>query len=192
MLHTVPYNKKELAEIESKVDGDIRRLHVQYETENAALERRRRKLLEDQAYLQESKLTLLKTGAYTPEAFLEEERNLVGEIDKTIIDQEDATATMSSLCTEVISISERLSDALLTYKNAHIVEKENVARIIVSELLVDENTAKIKLTPGFKPFETRFVSNCAPAEWLSELLVYQEDIQEAKLMLERINRKQRP
>jgi maltooligosyltrehalose synthase len=120
-------------------------------------DRRKRKLREDLAYLLSHKLDLLKSGVYTPETMLAKEKRLENEIASLISNEVISEEAMRSTMKEIRKISELLNNLAIYWDFCEISEKEEITRIIFSELSLKEKTLSFKLNPGFKPFESRLV-----------------------------------
>lgn len=109
------------------------------------------------AYLLSNKLNLLKTGVYTPESMIAEEEKLQKEIGLLINDEVISEEAMRSTIKEIRKISELMNNLAIYWDFCEISEKEEITRIIFSELSLKEKTLSFKLNPGFKPFENRLV-----------------------------------
>ena len=68
---------------------------------------------------------------------------------------------MRETMNDIEKISELLRNVVLYWDYADLYEKDEITRIIFSELSIFDNDLKYVLNLGFKPFESRFVSICA-------------------------------
>ena len=133
-------------------------------------DRRKKKIREDLTYLRTNKLSLLKSGVYTPEVLLQEETTLNTELN-TIQDEEIVSdLSMQAVMEDILKLSELLETGSAYYSNAKSPEKERVIKTIFSELFISENTLQYKCRNGFRALETRNFLVCDPTAWLSELL----------------------
>ena len=132
-------------------------------------ERKERKTREDLTYLRTNKLTLLKTGAYTPDDFLTEENKLNNELMTVQEEKQLSDVSMHEVMKDVVKLSELLKDTAIYYSLANSTEKEQITRVIFSELSVSETTFDFSCKNGFQAFESRFTAVCGPMGWLSEL-----------------------
>ena len=76
-------------------------------------------------------------------------------------------------------LSELVKNVVPYYQFANPKEKEQITRVIFSELYVSENTLKYKVKDGFECFENRFDAIGEPKVWLSELFEYEENIKDS-------------
>jgi hypothetical protein len=119
---------------------------------------------------------LLRIGVYTAETLAAEEARLSLDL-ASLRDAEDASdISMEETVKDVIKLSELLKDGLVYYRNAKPREKDQISRIIFSELTLFGNVLEYKCKKGFEPLATRFVSPCDPIGWLSELVTHHQYI----------------
>jgi hypothetical protein len=166
----------ELAELDARTKTDIAGHEIKRRDSLDQNERKRKKVNEDLAYLKNNKLTLLKSGVYSPEGFREEETRLNTELVSLQVDDQASGASMSEIVRDVKKLSELLEDVTRLYNSAESPEKEEIARLTFSELSISGNTLKYKCKNGFQALASRFDPICAQKSWLSELLPYREYI----------------
>ena len=107
---------------------------------------------------------ILKSGVYSPESFLTEEKGLNFEL-KILQDHEQASDTsMAEVIKDIVKLSELLKNAVEWWSFANSQEREQIIRIIFSELYISENTFNYKCKNGFQVLEKRFLSFCDPTE----------------------------
>ena len=141
-----------------------------------ANERKKKRIREDLAYLNTNRLTLLKTGAYTPEMIVSEEARLGLELSSLEDLEKASDVAMQETVRDAVKLSELLRDVCFYYQNANPQEKEAITREIFSELTIQGETLDYKCTRGFQPLASRFVSQGGPKAWLSELIAQREYI----------------
>ena len=164
LINTLYFTKEEIQEFESRVQTGISLLEEKRHKEINQIERKKKRIREDLRYLHDNKLTLLKTGAYTPENYLEAEVKLNIELKSLQGEEAISDEAMHETIKDIVTLSELLENIGMYYGLANIAEREKITRIIFSELKVDENTLQFKLTPGMKPFEKRLLVVCDPTE----------------------------
>jgi len=173
------FTDAEKAEIDSRATTDIPKVKSNFQKEIDIVDRKKKKLREDLAYLLDNKLTLLKAGVYTPETFVAEEESLNKQLrvmeDTALPSAEEISENVSNL----LNLSELLNNLYFYYEKANPDEREKITRILFSELTLSENSLKYKCTEGFKVFENRFIVSCAPDSWLSELSHHASYIKDA-------------
>jgi site-specific DNA recombinase len=140
-------------------------------------DRRKKKIREDLTYLRTNKLQLLKSGVYTAEMLLQEENGLNTELATLQEKEAISDLSMQAVMADILKLSELLKTGSAYYSSAKSSEKEQIIKIIFSELLISENTLQYKCKNGFQALESRFLLVCDPTTWLSELLRLAQHIQ---------------
>ena len=159
MAH-LSFTEDELAEIDTRASTDIALLETKRMKQLESNERRKRKIREDLAYLNTNRLTFLKTGAYTPELLASEEVRLTTELAALRNDEESSDISMQETVKDVIRLSELLKNAAPYYSHATPSERDEIIRVIFSELVLSDNTLQYKCKKGFQSLESRFVAVC--------------------------------
>lgn len=160
-MSALSFTKEELDDFDTRLSTDIALLESKRLNEFENTDRRKRKLREDLAYIRENKLNLLRTGAYTAEAVVAEEKKLEDEIGQLISNEVISEEAMRDTMKDVRKVSERLNHLVIYWDFCEISEKEEITRIIFSELSIRQKTLSFKLNPGFMPFENRFTNSSA-------------------------------
>jgi len=166
----------EKVEINARAATDIAILENTRQTQLEITNRKKKKLTEDLSYLQDNKLTLLKAGVYTPESMVTEEESL----NKQLLAIEDKNGLSGAKIKEgvanLLELSELLKSLYFYYENANPHEKEQIIRILFSELTLSENSLKYKCKKGFSALESRFAGYSAQETWLSELAEHSSSV----------------
>jgi hypothetical protein len=170
--------EKESAELDARTKMDVASHERERQDRLEQSAQRSKRLNEDLAYLRDSKLSLLKTGVYTPEGFVEEETKIKVELDSLIQDEVSMTS-LSETMKDVKKLSELLKDVDRLYNSTESPEKEEITRTTFSELSVSGNTLKYKCKSGFQALAMRFDLDCAQSTWLSEAVQGHELIKES-------------
>lgn len=164
IIKNLSFTDDEIEQMDAHMGTDIALLEEKRQKQLDQVERKKKKIREDLAYIRSNKLSLLKTGVYTPEAFMEEETKLNDEL-VSLQDQEQASdIAMHETMKDVQKLSELLKDVIPYYDFANPHEKEKIIRIIFSELSISQNTLNYKCKKGFECFENRFVAVGDPTE----------------------------
>lgn len=161
LIEKLTFTKEELAEFDTNLGKDIGIFEKKRITEIESKERKKKKLREELAYLRENKITLLNVGTYSPEELKAEQEKLEAGISLLMNEEQISEEVMREVIKDVEIISELLKNVTVYWDFADLYEKDEIVRIIFSELSIFENELKYKLNTGFKPFENRFVSSCA-------------------------------
>ncbi|MBS1511083.1 MAG: recombinase family protein [Bacteroidetes bacterium] len=178
-IHTLSFTEAELSEINTRANTDIAVLEMNRLNEIERYDRQKKKIREDLAYLRTNKLSLLKTGVYAPESYIEEEDNLTVQLTKLQEIESISDESMHETIKEVMKLSELLKTVSLQYDFANWYEKEDIIKLIFSELSFSENELKYKCKDGFKPLESRLVLLCDPTTWLSDTHSYQDSLKQS-------------
>jgi DNA invertase Pin-like site-specific DNA recombinase len=171
----------------SLTEEELRQLDAEAGTESALVEakrlddledneRKKKRIREDLAYLDANRLTLLKTGAYTPEMMVAEEARLGLELSSLENLESASGVAIQETARDAAKLSELLEDVYFYYQVATPQEKEDITREIFSELTLLGETLDYKCTRGFQPLASRFVSQGGPKTWLSESIFQREHI----------------
>lgn len=152
------FTQEELEEIDARTRTDLKLFENKRQKELDQLERKKKVVREDLEYLRANKLTLLKTGAYSPQDLLNEENALNAKLNDLHEQEQMSDQAIHEVVKDLLKLSELLENGAIYWDNANSKEKERIARIVFSELLVSENNVVFSLKDGFKPFETRIFS----------------------------------
>jgi site-specific DNA recombinase len=156
------FTDEELMEIDDRTKTNIGTLEGKRHKELEQLERRKKKIREDLAYLRTNKIPLLRTGVYTPEDFLAEENKLNAELTDLQVKEQVSDVSMAETIKEIIHLSELIKNLCFYYDSAEPHEKDEIIRKIFSELTLCENTLQFKCKTAFKALERRFAPECDP------------------------------
>lgn len=155
------FTDEEIEKMDAGVSTNIALLEERRAKELEQIERKKKKLREDLAYINSNKLSLLKTGVYSPEALLEEETRINEELTACQNAEQVSDIAMQETMNEVMKLSELIKNLIPYYNFANPYEKEKIIRIIFSELHVSENIFTFKCKKGFECFENRLNAICA-------------------------------
>ena len=162
LISRLYFTDEEKAQMDARAGTDIALLEEKRQKELDQIERKKKKIREDLAYIRSNKLSLLKTGVYSPEALMEEENKLNDELSKFKQIEDISDVAMHETIKEVQKLSELLRNVIPHYDFANPHEKEKIIRIIFSELYVSQNILEYKVKKGFECFENRFVASSGP------------------------------
>lgn len=156
------FTDEEIEQMDAKIDTDVSLLEEKRQKEINQMERKKKKIREDLAYIRSNKLALLKTGVYTPESLMEEEEKLNKNLSNLQEQEQVSDVAMHETMKDIQKLSELVKNVVPYYNFAKPQEKERIVRVIFSELYVAENTLKYKCKKGFECFENRFDAFCDP------------------------------
>ena len=108
------------------------------------------------------RVTLLRTGAYTPETLVAQEDQLNVELNKLNNGEAVSDIAMAETVKEAVKLSELLKSPKLLYKPAEPPEKDEMIRIVFSELTIKGETLGYSCKKGFIPLASRFFPNYDP------------------------------
>ncbi len=164
LISNLYFTDDEIVDMDARIGTDIALLEEKRVKGLERVERQKKKIREDLAYIRSNKLSLLKTGVYTPEGLLEEETKLNDELTKLQSEEQSSDIAMHETMKDIQKLSELIKNVVPYYDFAKPHEKEKIARVIFSELYVSENTLKYKVKKGFECFENRFCALGDPTE----------------------------
>jgi DNA invertase Pin-like site-specific DNA recombinase len=169
MLSDLQFTDDELIELDARADTEVAVLEQHRRQEEDQADRKRKKIKDDLSYLRSNQLTLLQTGVFTPEALTDERMALEAKLAELDAKNAVSETAMRDLAEQVVKVSELLKSVVLLYETANSAEKELLAKTLVSELLLDQNTVIFRPQIGFEPIFERKVLLCEPSKRLSEL-----------------------
>lgn len=155
LIGNLYFTDDEMAQMDARMGTDVALLEEKRLKQLDQVERRKKKVREDLAYIRSNKLSLLKTGVYTAEALVEEESNLNEELLILQNQEQSSDIAMHETMKDVQKLSELVKDVMPYYNFANAHEKEKIIRVIFSELTISQNTFKYKCKSGFQCFENR-------------------------------------
>ena len=124
---------------------------------------------ENLAYLREHRLTLLKSGVFTPETFVAEENALEAKLGADGAEHLITAEEYEKAIREVFDVAELLESFVSGYEIANARRKEQISRIVIVELLVSENMLDFKAQKRFQCALRRKYAMGDPIAWISEL-----------------------
>lgn len=172
------FSDEELARIDAAVIPSSQGVDRQSQ-EHDAKERRARKLREDLVYLEENRVTLLRAGAYTPEALAADEAKFKTELASLEAAGAFSEAEKAVAAGATVKLSELLKRAQVGLAEAKRDLRETFARLVLSELTISEDTLSYQCRRGFAALQRPSFSNSGPCTWLSELMRHEHDIPDA-------------
>ena len=150
------------------------------------IERKKKKVREELAYLRSERVQLLKTGVFSPKDYVEEVKKLETELDGLRLEEDVSEEAMRELMKEVVYLSELIKNVVPIYDYANPQEKEKIIRAIFSELSFSHNTLKYKVKNGFEIFDKQISAFCGQETWLSELYKEREYIKSSIQILQEL------
>ena len=123
LIQSLVFTEDELIEIDARAHTDIALFEEKRFRKLEIGERKKKNLRENLSYLSNNKLTLLKTGVYTPETYLKEEERLKYELKEIKAEEDISDLAMEAVMQEVKKLSELLKTLYPYYQNALLPEK---------------------------------------------------------------------
>ncbi len=162
LIQGLSFTEEELAELDARTGTDIAFLEAKRLGELEDADRKKKKIREDLAYLNANRLTLLKTGAYTPESIVAEEARLNAELASLEVEKQESDVAIREMVDEVKKLSELLKNVAVYYKIANPPEKDAITREIFSELTLSGEALDYQCKKGFEPLKNRFQPMSSP------------------------------
>ena len=155
LLSNLYFTDDEITEMDARLGTDIALFEEKRQRDLDKVERQKKKLREDLTYIRSNKLSLLKTGVYSPECLLDEETKLTEELVSLQNEEQASDVAMHETMKDVIKLSELIKNVTAYYNFANPHEKENIVRVIFSELHISQDSFTYKCKKGFEAFSTR-------------------------------------
>jgi site-specific DNA recombinase len=162
LISSLYFTDEEIEQMDARVGTDIALLEEKRHKELDQTERKKKKIREDLAYLRSNKIPLLKAGVYTPENYVLEEAKLNSELLELQNKEQCSDAAMHETMKDVQKLSELVKNVAPYYRFAKPHEKEQIVRVIFSELSLGDSSLKFKCKKGFECFENRLLAVCDP------------------------------
>lgn len=161
-LSALSLTEDELAELDTRTDSQAAQYERELTSRRESNERKRKKLREDLAYLDEHRLEILKSGVYSLESYADEERKIDHEL--RTLDARDAQddASLADVVRDTVELSELLKSLTVLYEKATPHEKEEIIAEVFSELTFDGETLQCSYQTDLQVLESRFVALGAP------------------------------
>ena len=148
---------RRLTEIEAAAKSGLEKVSAQRDSELEDLHAKQRRIAADLGYLAEHRITILRTGAMTPEALRAEEERLKADMEHVNADITARGASAREMLDFTIAFSELVKNASLYFEHALDSEKREITTQIFSELVFKDRTlVKYSAKDGFwGPFEAK-------------------------------------
>lgn len=163
LIYNLSFSDEELTKLNTQTKSDIAIFEEKRHSEFEMNDRRKKKIREDQIYLRTNKLSLLRSGVYSSEAFLEEENKLNESLIALQDNEQISDIAMHEVIKDLTKLSELVKDGYEHYQYANPEEKEKIARVIFSELILSENTLTYKCKGGIRVLQNRSSAVCEPS-----------------------------
>ena len=173
------FTDRDLGELNSRIQSGSSELEEEKQLELTQLERQKKKVIEDIAYLNSNKLILLKTGAYSPEDYLNEESSLKERISSINEKIENSQVSIINILEDVVKLSELLKELDMYNWLANSTEKLAIITAIFSELKLKGETLNFQCKKGFQLLANHSLLLGAPNTRLSELFAYKVAVKES-------------
>lgn len=169
-IRKLAFTIEEIEQIDSKVTTDLVLLEERRVHSLEGIELKKKTIRENLAYLHNNRLTLLKTGVYTPESMIEEENRLNYDLTTLHANEIASDQSMRETMQTIWKLSEPLRDLGNIFSRVTPDQKDEIVRLLISELYISQNTFEIKYKKEFQCFENRDLALGDPTAWLSDLV----------------------
>ena len=162
IIMNLSFSDEEISKLDMQSKMDLANLEAKRNSEIESTQRRKKKLKEDLSYLQENKISLLKSGVYSPEDYVEEE-NKLNESLKAMEALEGVSSTeIGTAIKDMVKLSELVKYGYEYMQFANPEEKERISKILFSELLLSEDMFKYRGRNGIRVLQNHTDSFCDP------------------------------
>ncbi len=156
ILDRIHFTDAELAIIERESLEALSNLSEKRNKELADLHRQQRKAIDDLDYLVTDKLSLLRTGIFTPNQILDEEGRLSIKLEEINSKIKAYSESAKSMLDYVITFSELVKNASKYFKYALDSEKRELVIQAFSELYIENGVVKYIAKYGYDALLKRF------------------------------------
>lgn len=163
-------NKVDRKKLNATSEQQLQELETKRQKTLLEIAQRKQKAKRELDYLLTEKLSLLTTGTYSPEGFSKERERLCDLLDKCDLETSISEQAMSDTIKDVTIISELLEDLMWYYENADLEKKEQIIRILFSELFTSDMSLSYLLHTEFSILKSIHVSFGDPSGSFSELI----------------------
>ncbi len=159
LLGQIYFSDQELIEINARAKFGLQEVSNRRNADIETLQKRQRRIYEDIDYINQNKITLLRTATFTPQQLNDDITRLQQEledVESLMSAQKESTMEMLQY---VITFSELVKNAQLYYKHALDTEKRDVSIQVFSELnFHNGNLANFKTKEGFSALFNRHLA----------------------------------
>lgn len=148
LLEKLIFTNEELCDIEKVAHKEINEISIRRKTEMTEIRRKLDKTLLDLDYLNKEKITLLRLGS-TPEEIKKDQERLLAEIESYKKQLNAHVETAEDLVNFVTTFTELIKNTSLYWKYALDTEKNEIMKIIFSELLISSENKNFVANKGF-------------------------------------------
>ena len=164
LISRLHFTDDELADLDARTSTDVTLLDERRFRAIEQIERTKKRIRDDISYLNANRIHLLKSGVYTPEGLVAEGERLQSELTALQVAESTSDEAMAELMKEIVILSELIKNVVPVYDFAKPHEKENIARVIFSELYIAKDMLDYKVKKGFEPFADHLSAICDPTE----------------------------
>ena len=168
-MSLICFGPDDLSVTDAALGTELALLEEKRREELERLDRARKKVREGLSYLRQNRLSLISSGAYSPEAYVQEVSQLEGDLDGLLEDEVVSEEAIRATMKDVTLLSDLLRNAAGIFESSEMPHRDSIARMIFSELRIAHDTVQPKLKFGLEVFLDKNVLLCAPYDTLSEL-----------------------
>jgi site-specific DNA recombinase len=186
IMGQIAFTDEELAAIESGAKSGLEKVAAQRDKELEDLHAKQRRIAADLGYLAENRITILRTGAITPEALRGDEERLEAEMERVNAEITARGVSAREMLDFTISFSELVKNASVYFDHALDSEKRELTTEVFSELVFKNRTlVKYEAKDGFGALLERKRATGSPVTLISELCGMYRAV---RLSMERVER----
>ncbi len=164
VISLVQFTDDELEKFEARTNTEIALLDVKREKELSKIERKKKTIRENISYMTSNRLVLLRAGAYLPEEYNLELMQLHADLKYLQDEEQSSDEAMMELVQDVVKFSELIRNVAIIYDFATTHEKDQIGRILISELYIDDKSVSFQPKEEIKSFFNRNNAVCDPTE----------------------------
>ena len=189
IISRIHFSDSEISAIEEEARSALDKISDRRNKELADLRRNLDKILSDFDYLAKDKLSLLRTGVYTPQQILEEEGRLTILLEQAKSKINVYSLSAKAMLDYVIAFSELVKNASTYFQYALDTEKRELTVQVFTELYVENGEIKFVAKYGYdvllKRFDCKIPNYGAPQYVFLELESILAELKTVEPMLRR-------
>jgi DNA invertase Pin-like site-specific DNA recombinase len=170
ILDQIAFTDEELAAIESGAKSGLEKVSAQRDRELEDLHAKQRRIAADRGYLAENRITILRTGAMSPQALKSDEERLKVGMEEVSAEIAARATSAQEMLDFTIAFSELVKNQSLYFDHALDSEKRQLTMEVFSELVFKARSlVKYRAKDGFEALLRRNRITGSPVTLISEL-----------------------
>jgi len=156
--------------LDAESDSEISLLTSKYDAQHEENEKAIKKLNSDLSFIQENKLSLIKSQVYSIEGLVAEQERIEHKILKLERQNTVSQAEIDGFMNDLEKVTELLKLLTELYRNAKREEIENIIKMLITELSISSKTLEYKLEKGLSCLKSLNFASSGQIAWFTEFI----------------------